>query len=117
MKKKKKEQANKVSLGLPRAEGETSSSEEPSPFLETGARSKRVMYNRLGAGSTERETQGPIFSFPSLGSIHESIEEMSQEQIEEEIGRAKITKNNQAWPIIQGIISKNSNGKGGTEEK
>ena len=55
MKKKKKEQANKVSFGLPGtgagAEGETfSSSEKPSTFVEAGARSKRVMFNRLNSG-------------------------------------------------------------------
>ena len=104
-------------MGSLSAEGETSTSEEPSPFLETGARSKRVMFNRLGAGSAKRVTQTPIFSFPSLGSIHKSIEEMSQEQIQEEIGKDKIAKTNQASPIMQGIISKNSNGKGGSEKK
>ena len=62
MKKKKKEQANKVSLGLPRAEGETSSSEEPSSFLETGVRSKRVMFNRLGA--CKKGSPSPYILFP-----------------------------------------------------
>ena len=76
------------------------------------------MFNRLGAGSAKRATQASTaFSFPSLGSIHGSIEEMSQEQIQEKIGKAYIAKNNQSSPIMQGIISKNKNGKGGTEEK
>ena len=37
-KKKKKKQANKVGMGLPGADGETSSSEQDSPFLAPGPR-------------------------------------------------------------------------------
>ena len=53
--KKKKEGANKAAVDLPGTGGTatgpdtSSSSEEQSPFYETGTRSKRVSLQRLGA--------------------------------------------------------------------
>ena len=52
----------------------SSSSEERSPFLETGARSKRV--NFLGAAK-----KASVFRYPSLGKIHEAVEEMPEESV------------------------------------
>ena len=107
MKKKKKEGgANKARVDLPgagtAAGGDTSSSsEEPSPYFETGARSKRVAFPRLGAAK-----RATAFCFPSLGDIHEGIEEMTEEQIREQIHKARIAKNNEASPVMQGIVSK-----------
>ena len=95
------------------AGGDTSSSsEEPSPYFETGARSKRVAFPRLGAAK-----RATAFCFPSLGDIHEGIEEMTEEQIREHIHKAYIAKNNEASPAMQGIVSKHKNGKGGSQEK
>ena len=109
MKKKKKEGgANKATVDLPGAEtvtgGDTSSSsEEPSPFLETGARGKRVGFPRLGAAK-----RATAFCYPSLGDIHEGIEEMTEEQIREQIHKARIAKNSEASPVMQGIVSKHN---------
>ena len=106
MKKKKKEGgANKATVDLPGAQtitgGDTSSSsEEPSPFLETGARGKRVGFPRLGAAK-----RATAFCYPSLGDIHEGIEEMTEEQIREQIHKARIAKNSEASPVMQGILS------------
>ena len=107
MKKKKKEGgANKATVDLPGtgtvAGGDSSSSEEPSPYFETGARSKRVAFPRLGAAK-----RATAFCFPTLGDIHEGIEEMTEEQIREQIHKARIAKNNEASPAMQGIVSKN----------
>ena len=65
----------------------SSLSEEPSPYFETRARSKRVAFPRLGAATAKRAT---AFCFPSLGDIHKGIEEMTEEQIREEIHKARI---------------------------
>ena len=69
MKKKKKEGANKATVDLPGAGTVTgadtsSSSEEQSPFFETGARGKRVGFQRLGAAK-----KATAFCYPSLGDI------------------------------------------------
>ena len=104
-KKKKEGGANKATVDLPGAGtvggGDTSSSsKEPSPYFETGARSKRVAFPRLGAATAKRAT---TFCFPSLGDIHEDFEEMTEEQIREEIHKARIAKNNETSPAMQGI--------------
>ena len=66
-------------VDLPGAETVTgcdtsSSSEEQSPFLKTGAWGKRVSFPRLGAAK-----RATAFCYPSLGDIHEGIEEMTEE--------------------------------------
>ena len=42
---------------------------------------------------------------------------MTDEQIREQIHKARIAKNNEASPAMQGIVSKSKNGKGGSQEK
>ena len=42
---------------------------------------------------------------------------MTEEQIREQIHKAPIAKNNEASPAMQGIVSKNKNGKEGSQEK
>ena len=80
-KKKRNGGANKASssLDLPGAAGtatvsDSSSSEERSPMLETGTRSKRV--NFLGAAK-----KATVFKYPSLGMIHEAVEELPVEAV------------------------------------
>ena len=110
MKKKRKEGwANKAMVDLPGtgtvAGGDTSSSsDEPSPYFDTGARGKRVAFSGLGA--VKKVT---AFCYPSLGDIHEGIEEMTEEQIREQIHKAYVAKNSEASPVMQGIVSKHKN--------
>ena len=117
MKKKKKEGgANKATVDLPgagaAAGGDTSSSsDEPSPYFDTGARGKRVAFSGLGAVK-----KATAFCYPSLGDIHEDIEDMTEEQIREQIHKAYVAKNSEASPVMQGIVSKHKNGQGGSPE-
>ena len=72
---KKKKRANKATVDLPGAGtvtgGDTSSlSEEQSQFFETGARGKRVGFQRLGAAK-----KATAFCYPSLGDIHEGMDD------------------------------------------
>ena len=108
-KKKRNEGANKAStsLGLPGTAGaasvpDSSSSEERSPLLETGTRSKRV--NFLGAAK-----KASVFKYPSLGMIHEAVEELPVEAVREQVFRACTAKTSEASPVLKGIIYKSKN--------
>ena len=104
-KKKKNEGANKAAVDLPGASGTatvpdtSSSSEERSPFLETGTRSKRV--NFLGAAK-----KASVFRYPSLGKIHEAVEEMPVESVREQVLKACTAKTSESYPVMKGIIHK-----------
>ena len=114
MKKKKKEGgANKATIDLPGAETVTVTGvrEEQSPFLETGARGKRVSFPWLGAAK-----RATAFCYPSLGDIHEGIEDMTEEQISEQIHKARIAKNSEASPVMKGMVSKHKNVKGASQK-
>ena len=87
-----------------------SSTEERSPFLETGTGSKRV--NFLGAAK-----KASIFRYPSLGEIHETVEEMPVETVREQVLKACTAKTSEASPVMKGIIYKNKNGVSGSTEK
>ena len=87
-KKKRNEAANKAStsMDLPGTAGaasvpDSSSSEERSPLLETGTRSKRV--NFLGAAK-----KASVFKYPSLGMIHEAVEELPVEAVRDQVLKA-----------------------------
>ena len=102
MKKKKKEGANKATVDLPGTGTATgantsSSSEEQSPFLETGARGKRVSFQRLGAAR-----KATAFCYPSLGDIHEGVERMAEGQVKEQVLKALSARNNEVSPVMQG---------------
>ena len=91
-KKKRNGGANKASssLDLPGAAGTTtvsdsSSSEERSPMLETGTRSKRV--NFLGAAR-----KATVFKYPTLGMIHETVEDLPVEEVREQVSGACAAK-------------------------
>ena len=115
-KKKKNEGANKASVDSPVASGaatvpDTSSSyEEGSPFLETGARSKRV--NFLGAAK-----KASVFRYPSLGKIHEAVEEMPVESVREQ-AKTCTAKTSESSPVLKGMIYyKHKNDHSGSTEK
>ena len=85
IKKKKNEGAHKAAVDLPGTGGTatgpeaSSSSEEQSPFYETGARSKRVNFQRQGAAK-----KATVFCYPSLGDIHEAVEGMPEETVRDQ---------------------------------
>ena len=80
----------------------SSSSEERSPFYETGARSKRVNFQ----GAARKAT---VFRYPSLGEIHETVEEMPKETVREQVLKACTAKTSESSPVLKGIISKHKN--------
>ena len=117
-KKKRNEGANKAStsLDLPGTAGaasvpDSSSSEERSPLLETGTRSKRV--NFLGAAK-----KASVFKYPSLGKIHEAVEELPVEAVREQVLKACTAKTSESSPVLKGIIykSKNDHSENSTEK-
>ena len=93
IKKKKNEGEHKAAVDLPGTGGTatgpetSSSSEEQSPFYETGARSKRVNFQRQGAAK-----KATVFCYPSLGDIHEAVEGMPEEQVREQVLKACTVK-------------------------
>ena len=103
-KKQKNDGANKAAVGLPGTTGTatapetSSSSEERSPFYETGARSKRVNFQ----GAARKAT---VFRYPSLGEIHETVEEMPKETVREQVLKACTAKTSESSPVLKGIIS------------
>ena len=108
-KKNRKGGANKASssVDLPGAAGTTnvsdsSSSEERSPMLETGARSKRV--NFLGAAR-----KATVFKYPTLGMIHEAVEDLPVEEVREQVSRACAAKASESSPVLEGILYKSKN--------
>ena len=109
-KKKKNEGANKASasVDLPGAAGaasvpdSSSSLEERSHLLETGIRSKRV--NFLGAAK-----KASVFRYPSLGKIHEAVEELPVEAVREQVLKACTAKTSESSPVLKGIIYKHKN--------
>ena len=88
----------------------SSSSEERSPFYETGTRSKRVNFQ----GAAKKAT---VFRYPSLGEIHETVEEMPEETVREQVLKACTAKTSESSPVMKGIISKHKNGHSGSTEK
>ena len=108
MKKMKNEGAHKAAVNLPSIGGTatgpqtSSSSEEQSPFYETGTRSKRVNFQ----GAAKKAT---VFCYPSLGDIHEGIEGMPEEQVREQVLTARTAKSSEASPVMKGIVSKHKN--------
>ena len=106
---KKKGGANKASsnMNLPGATGtsnvaDSSSSEERSPMWETGARSKRV--NFLGAAR-----KATVFKYPTLGMIHEAVEELPVEEVREQVSRACAAKASESSHVLKGILYKSKN--------
>ena len=103
-------------MDLPGAAGATavpdtsSSSEERSPFLETGTRSKRV--NFLGPAK-----KASVFRYPSLGKMHEAVEEMPVESVREHVLKACTAKTSESSPVLKGIMYKHKNDHSGSTEK
>ena len=100
IKKKKNEGANKDAVDLPGNAGTaigpetSSSSEERSPFYETGNRSKRVNFQ----GTAKKAT---VLRYPSLGEIHETVEGMPEETVREQVLKACTAKTSDSCPFMK----------------
>ena len=116
IKKKKNEGAHKAVVDLPGTAGTatgpdtSSSSEEQSPFYETGTRSKRVNFQ----GAAKKTT---VFCYPSLGDIHEAVEGIPEETVREQFLKACTAKTSESSPVMKGIVSKHKNCQPGSQER
>ena len=68
--------------------------------------------NFLGAAK-----KATIFRYPSLGKIHEAVEEMPVESVREQVLKACTAKTSESSPVLKGIIYKHKNYHSGSTEK
>ena len=46
-----------------------------------------------------------VYAFPTLGDVHEQVEQMTEDQLSEEIQKCRLARTN-ASPVIKGMIAK-----------
>ena len=58
--------------------------------------------NRAGLFAKRVYTPSTAYAYPTLGAVHEVVEQMSEEQLAQEIQKCRLAKTN-ASPIIKGM--------------
>ena len=96
---KKAEEAKKLGIA---SNSSGSSSEPDSPVMVVSD----ARANRAGLFAKKVYTPSSIYSYPTLGAVHETVEQMSEQQLAEELEKCRLAKTNAASPVIKGIKRK-----------